>query len=175
MPRPIRSGQTSKLMGVAVEIDEALGDVGVSAAQITGWVDALAASTDLKNHSRALAGELCVRLCDAEESRLLNSQYRSKDNPTNVLSFPGDHSIPEVHLLGDLLICLPVVMEEAKEQHKQFEHHLHHLIVHGVLHLLGYDHEDDLTANEMESLETRLLSQAGIADPYKPSSIELDE
>ncbi|MEM7099204.1 MAG: rRNA maturation RNase YbeY [Pseudomonadota bacterium] len=162
-------------MAVAVEIDEALGEVGVKPEQLVGWVEALAASPLLQQHHHALAGDLCIRLCDAEESRQLNAQYRAKDYPTNVLSFPGDQSIPEIELLGDLLICLPVVRSEASEQGKSFEHHLHHLVIHGVLHLLEYDHEDDNSANTMESIETRLLSQAGVADPYQITQAELDK
>ena len=112
-------------------------------------------------------GDLCVRICDAAESAELNTTYRGQHKPTNVLSFPADVQVRDVPpLLGDLAICLPVVTAEAQAQGKLFEHHLQHLFVHGVLHLLGFDHIDDAQAKEMEDLETRILQQLGISDPY---------
>ncbi|MEJ6654725.1 MAG: rRNA maturation RNase YbeY [Pseudomonas sp.] len=116
--------------------------------------------------------ELTIRLVDAEESQTLNSEYRHKDYPTNVLSFPAD--LPpelEIPLLGDLVICVPVVNREAAEQGKPAEAHWAHMVIHGCLHLLGYDHIDDDEAEEMEALERRLLAELGIADPY----LETDE
>jgi probable rRNA maturation factor len=111
--------------------------------------------------------QLAVRLVGREESRQLNGQYRGIDKPTNVLSFPadlpGDIGIP---LLGDLVICAPLVESEALEQGKAVLDHWAHLTVHGILHLLGYDHQDDSGAREMESLEIRLLQELGVPDPY---------
>ncbi len=108
---------------------------------------------------RSNASELTIRLVDAEEGLQLNSTWRAKDYPTNVLSFPAD--IPEglldIPLLGDLVICVPVVETEATEQHKQLTAHWAHLVIHGCLHLLGYDHIDDIEAEEMENLERQLL------------------
>ncbi|MGH1370547.1 MAG: rRNA maturation RNase YbeY [Cellvibrionaceae bacterium] len=120
----------------------------------------------------ALAGrkqeaELSVRIVDRDESRQLNHQYRQKDKPTNVLSFPAD--LPKelnLPLLGDLVICAPVVEQEAVEQHKTLHAHWAHMMVHGVLHLLGYDHIEDGEAEIMEGLETQILTDAGLPAPY---------
>lgn len=111
--------------------------------------------------------ELTIRLVDIQESQSLNLQYRQKDKPTNVLSFPFD--VPEgieLDLLGDLIICADIVVKEAKEQHKAVNDHWAHMVIHGCLHLLGYDHIDDDEAAEMESLETKLLKDLEISDPY---------
>ena len=113
-----------------------------------------------------VVGEICVRICGAAESRDLNAQYRGKDSPTNVLSFPAEIAVPECVLLGDLAICWPVVLDEAQQQQKAPRDHFVHLFVHGVLHLLGMDHEEESEAQTMEALEVRILSQLGIADPY---------
>lgn len=113
-----------------------------------------------------VVGEICVRICGAAESRGLNAQYRGKDSPTNVLSFPAEMDVPACELLGDLAICWPVVLDEAQQQEKDPRDHFVHLFVHGVLHLLGMDHEEESEAQTMEALEVRILSQLGIADPY---------
>lgn len=111
--------------------------------------------------------ELTIRLVGRDESRTLNRTYRGKDRETNVLSFPAE--LPEgvdVPLLGDIVICAPLVEQEALEQGKALQDHWAHLTLHGVLHLLGYDHVEARDAKEMESLETSLLAALGIADPY---------
>lgn len=112
-------------------------------------------------------GELLIRLVDKSEIQALNKGYRDKNQPTNVLSFPSDlpKEIEEV-ILGDVVICIEVVREEAEAQSKTFEHHLTHLSVHGVLHLLGYDHIENGEANEMENLEIKILDELGIKNPY---------
>jgi probable rRNA maturation factor len=111
--------------------------------------------------------ELTIRLVDEEESRALNSQYRGKDKPTNVLSFPFEAPAQiELDLLGDLVICAPVVGKEAKEQEKPELSHWAHMVVHGTLHLLGYDHTEDQEADEMEAIEVSILSKLGFPDPY---------
>ena len=112
--------------------------------------------------------ELTVRIVDRAESRELNRTYRNKDTETNVLSFPAE--LPggiDLPLLGDIVICAPLVAEEAAAQGKPERDHWAHLTVHGVLHLLGYDHLHDDEAEEMESLETRLLKSLGVPDPYR--------
>lgn len=115
------------------------------------------------------SAEISLRIVDEAESQALNSQYRGKDKPTNVLSFPADIP-PELGLplLGDLVICAQVVAREAEQQHKALSAHWAHMVVHGTLHLLGYDHIEDDEAEIMENLETRILAQLGIADPYAP-------
>lgn len=120
----------------------------------------------------ALAGkiedaELVVRVVDEDESRELNATYRGKDKPTNVLSFPFEvpPDVPCAHL-GDLVICAAVVEREAAEQGKPLDAHWAHMVVHGTLHLLGYDHIEDGEAETMEAEEIRILRQLGYADPY---------
>ncbi len=110
--------------------------------------------------------EMCIRICDADESRQLNATYRDVDKPTNVLSFAADLGLPEPAPLGDLAICWPVVVEEAELQGKSVQDHFCHLVVHGLLHLLGYDHIKDADAEEMERLEVSVLRQLDIDDPY---------
>lgn len=111
--------------------------------------------------------ELTVRIVDKEEIRTLNHTYRHKDKATNVLSFPFE-ALPELQLplLGDLVICHEVVLEEAQQQHKSITEHWAHMVIHGLLHLKGYDHIDDADARVMEALEVRILASLGIDDPY---------
>lgn len=125
------------------------------------WLD-----TALAQYQRDF--ELTIRVVDSEESQSLNSQYRGKDKPTNVLSFPFE--VPdgiELDLLGDLIICADVVEKEAQEQDKPLLHHWAHMVIHGTLHLLGYDHISDDEAEEMEALEIKLLAHLSIPDPYQ--------
>ncbi len=112
--------------------------------------------------------ELVIRLVDEAESQNLNREYRGKDRPTNVLSFPSDlPAIVGSSLLGDLVICVPVVLREAAEQGKPAQAHWAHMVVHGVLHLLGYDHQKEIDADVMERLEREILATLNIQDPYK--------
>ncbi|HSH29623.1 MAG TPA: rRNA maturation RNase YbeY [Thiohalobacter sp.] len=114
--------------------------------------------------------ELSLRLVDEIESSALNQTYRGKGGPTNVLSFPVDAAgLPglELPLLGDLVICAPVVAREAAEQDKTVEAHWAHMVVHGMLHLQGYDHLEPAEAEVMESLETDILRRLGYPDPYE--------
>ncbi|WP_373950049.1 rRNA maturation RNase YbeY [Vibrio pomeroyi] len=111
--------------------------------------------------------ELTVRIVDTDESHQLNHEYRGKDKPTNVLSFPFEAPPGiELDLLGDLIICRQVVEKEAEEQNKPLLAHWAHMVVHGSLHLLGYDHIEDDEAEEMESLETEIMQAMGFEDPY---------
>lgn len=148
-----------------VAVNYALPRAGIPAAvSFRRWV---AAALD----GRIREADLAIRIVDAKEGRSLNRHYRGKDYATNVLSFPAE--IPEglpkgvkFPLLGDLVICAPVVAREAAEQGKPLAAHYAHLTVHGVLHLLGWDHEDEREADAMEQLEREILAELGIGDPY---------
>lgn len=113
--------------------------------------------------------ELTCRIVDAKEMAELNSTYRKKQGTTNVLSFPADlpaEIAEELPLLGDIVICAEVVNEEAKAQAKSQEAHWAHMVVHGIYHLLGYDHQTDKEAEEMESLEIETMKKLGFGNPY---------
>ncbi len=113
------------------------------------------------------AAEVTIKIVSRQEMTELNSSYRDMDKPTNVLSFPLDVAAEEGRrLLGDIAICMPVVLAEAAEQGKSQEAHFAHMIVHGVLHLSGLDHLNDDQAAEMERIETRILNIGGFPDPY---------
>jgi probable rRNA maturation factor len=118
--------------------------------------------------------EIVLRIVDEDEGRALNQQFRHVDKATNVLAFPaGEEEFTGLHgegrgsVLGDLVICAPVVLREAAQQGKSAENHWFHLLAHGTLHLLGYGHESERQAAQMESLETRILAAKGIDDPYR--------
>lgn len=112
--------------------------------------------------SRKVHGEIAVVLADDAFAQQLNRDYRGKDKPTNVLSFPND----EAGQLGDIVLAFETVEREAAEQGKSFKHHAVHLLVHGTLHLLGYDHEIEKEAARMEKLEIKILDKLGVANPY---------
>lgn len=136
-------------------------------AELERWIGAALHSQKLED------AEVSLYIVDEDESQQLNSQYRSKDYPTNVLSFPAD--IPEevgVPLLGDLVVCAPVVEREAQEQGKTLAAHWAHMLVHGSLHLLGFDHIDDTEADEMEALETAIITGLGYPAPYNELTAE---
>jgi probable rRNA maturation factor len=145
-----------------VSVGYALPRKGLPAAvSFRRWVAAALAA-------RIRAADVGIRLVDAREGRALNHHYRGKDYATNVLSFPAE--LPEgvtLPLLGDIVLCAPVVAREAREQGKTLSEHYAHLTVHGVLHLLGWDHEDTREAECMEQLEREILAGLGIADPYR--------
>ncbi|MDR2787651.1 MAG: rRNA maturation RNase YbeY [Candidatus Accumulibacter sp.] len=144
-------------------------DLGV---QYASRADGLPARAEIRAWSRAAldvdgrrGGQITVRFVDADEGRALNRDYRRKDRPTNVLSFVYES---EPRIRGDLVICAPVVVREAMEQGKTPRAHYAHLVVHGLLHLLGYDHEtgeDD--ARQMEDKERAILASLGFTDPYR--------
>ena len=134
-----------------------------AAASFRRWAEAALAGA---RHRKP--AEISIRIVTAREGRLLNQQYRDRDYATNVLSFPVE--LPrgvKSPLLGDIVICAPVVAREAREQGKSGRDHYAHLTVHGVLHLLGFDHQNGKDAAKMEALETRVLAGLGIGDPYQ--------
>ena len=111
--------------------------------------------------------ELSVRIVDEPEGKLLNETYRGASGATNVLSFPFENQTPEaLPLIGDIVVCAPIVQREAKQQNKDLNAHWAHMIIHGVLHLLGYDHQDDAEAAIMEALETEIMQKLGFPPPY---------
>jgi probable rRNA maturation factor len=110
--------------------------------------------------------EQTIRVVGEDESRDLNLRYRERDKPTNVLAFPSDAALLDYDCLGDLVICAPVVAAEAAAQGKAIEAHWAHLVVHGMLHLQGYDHQQVADTREMESLEIKILDTLGYANPY---------
>jgi len=137
-----------------------------SEQQFQFWVDTVLSDTSVDS-------EIVIRLVDNEESADLNQQYRHKSGPTNILSFPFE--APEgidMDLLGDLVVCAPLIAEEARQQGKPLLHHWAHITIHGVLHLLGYDHIEDGEADEMEALEIVLLNQLEIPNPYQEESTQ---
>lgn len=134
----------------------------------------LPSQEDIQSWTGAAVGEhrteaeVSLRIVDIEEGAELNFQWRQKEGPTNVLSFPSE--LPpelELPLLGDLVVCAPVVERESREQKKNLQAHWAHMIVHGTLHLLGYDHIEDEEAKEMEALETVIIQKLGFPDPYQ--------
>jgi probable rRNA maturation factor len=133
-------------------------------AQIQQWVNA---ALNEVSSDPTQEFELTIRLVNNEESQQLNAQYRGKDKPTNVLSFPFE--VPdgiELNLLGDLIICIDVMKKEADEQNKALFDHWAHLVIHGCLHLVGFDHISDSEALEMETIEIAILAKLGIINPY---------
>ena len=161
-----RQVQTVVLMEIELDIQTATSAVNIPHDdQFKLWVETVLVG---KPNDFTLA----IRVVDEQEGQRLNRQYRNKDQATNVLSFPADlpETLPaEIRLsqLGDLVICAPVVSCEAMQQHRPETDHWAHLTVHGVLHLLGYNHEAADEASVMESLETKILAGLGISDPYQ--------
>ncbi|MFT4994658.1 MAG: putative rRNA maturation factor [Paraglaciecola sp.] len=130
--------------------------------QLQTWLDAVLEGCALQEQ------EITVRMVNPAESQGLNHQYRGMDKPTNVLSFPFEAPPGmTLNLLGDLVICADIVAQEAKEQNKPLSDHWAHMIVHGTLHLLGFDHIEDTEAEKMEALEIVILGKLAIDDPYQ--------
>lgn len=157
-------------MSIVVNTQYACPAPGLPTAQeIESWVRAaLSAPTQTDRHINA---ELTVRIVDAEEGAALNQAYRQRSGPTNVLSFPFEPPLQKTladdqNYLGDIAICAPVVAHEAYEQRKDVMAHWAHMVVHGSLHLLGYDHIDGDQAEAMEALEINILTRIGYANPY---------
>lgn len=161
MNRLNKKQQQNRVNMVAVDLQVAVADDNLpDYAQFAAWINA---AVDPMSDA-----ELTLRIVDEQEMIELNTTYRHKASVTNVLSFPFAADIPmDVTLLGDIVICAAVVEQEAREQAKPMTAHWAHLVIHGTLHLLGYDHLDDDEAQEMESREIKLLQQFGYANPYE--------
>jgi probable rRNA maturation factor len=156
---------------LAVDLVRAGRDWAPTVKEIRTWASAALGR-------RGTGAELAVRVVEPAESRRLNARYRGRNSPTNVLSFPvpqlpatsaGSRGAPRP--LGDLVICARVVRDEARQQHKAIRAHWAHLVVHGALHLLGYDHEHDAEARRMERREVAVLKRFGITNPYRSLSV----
>jgi len=116
---------------------------------------------------RTSEGSVSIKFLGKEEMQLMNKKFRSANYPTNVLAFPIDNRLDlETDSLGDIAICYEIVLKEAEEQNKKVSDHMAHIFIHGVLHLLGHDHQKEVQAETMENLERRILSKIGVADPY---------
>ena len=127
---------------------------GISENDVTEWVESARGDR---------LGEICVRFMGVEEAQMLNRQFRKLDKATNVLAFQSD--CPEI--LGDVAVCVPLALQEAQEQGKAVLSHLAHLVIHGTLHLCGLDHQTELEAQRMESLESDLMHRLGLPNPYQ--------
>ncbi|MDH3351986.1 MAG: rRNA maturation RNase YbeY [Gammaproteobacteria bacterium] len=156
---------------LTVDVQVACDDPDLPAkTDIQTWIDAA-----VRQSGRSTGGdiEIAVRIVDAEEIRMLNRQYREQNKATNVLAFPAGEieGLPDNagRLLGDIVICASVVSAEAARQGKRQADHWGHILVHGTLHLLGFDHGTDAEAAEMEGLESKILASRKVADPYEPS------
>ncbi len=154
-PSPVESGP-------CVDLQIAVDGVDLPTADdFRRWVAAALPADQLNS-------ELTIRVVDEAESQMLNGQYRQQPKPTNVLSFEADLPIElDVPLLGDLVICAAVIEREAREQNKTLQAHWAHIVIHGTLHLQGYDHILDDEAAEMEALETRIMSGLQFPAPYE--------
>jgi len=159
-------------MNARVDVQLAADDESVPTAEdMALWVNRTLSAADASS-----VAEVSVRVVDATEMRRLNMEFRDQDKATNVLSFPtgdldglpADAQLP----LGDIVVCAAVVADEAEQQGKPVGEHWAHMIVHGTLHLLGFDHENDSDAADMEGLEIQILADHGIANPYRESPAE---
>ena len=150
-------------MSITVDIDNVSTSKNVpSHTNITHWVN------HVLSHEAKTDAELSIRIVDKDEIQQLSASYRNKDKPTNVLSFPAE--LPEavqIPLLGDIIICAPIVEKEAREQQKSTDSHWAHMLIHGTLHLLGYDHIDDTEADIMEGVEIQIMQNLGFDSPYQ--------
>lgn len=158
-----------KAKATAMPVEVQIGTTGEelpSAAQFTSWATA-AISVAVGSPAEEDHADVCIRIVGEDEARALNNSYRGRDKPTNVLSFPAEVDLPETTILGDIVICANVVRDEALEQKKDVADHFAHMVVHGMLHLLGHDHEVDAQARAMEALEREILARFDVSDPYR--------
>jgi len=147
-------------MAIVVDLQNDAGLADAPAlADFERWVAAA-----LQNSHAQLEQTICV--VDEAQSRELNHRFRGKDSATNVLAFPGDSNLLDYDCLGDLVICAPLVTTEALQQGKSVDAHWAHLVVHGMLHLQGFDHQTEQQANSMEALEIEILDTLGYSNPY---------
>ena len=148
-------------MNLQVDVQSATAEPAPDEEDIRGWINAALSGR------RDTDTEISVRLVDVDEMTALNQDYRGKQGPTNVLSFTSDLPAElDLPLLGDIVICVPVVRSEAKQQGKPLRAHWAHMTIHGTLHLLGYDHIADGEARIMEALETEILASLNFPCPY---------
>lgn len=158
---------------IELDFENVSGDSAPDENDFQRWIE-----TALNN--RKANASVCVRIVDTTESQSLNRDYRGKDKPTNVLSFPFElpPGVPEEavdYMLGDLIICAPIVKQEASQQNKPEFNHWCHMVIHGTLHLLGFDHISDEEAETMEQIERELLASLGLPDPYHYPTEELQD
>jgi probable rRNA maturation factor len=154
---------TSSAIDLELDLQDAYGGEGTPVeAEFSRWAEAAL-------EGRRERAELTIRLVDEAESAWLNGRYRRSPGATNVLSFPFEPlpGLPPTDLLGDLVICAPLVAHEASAQGKEAHAHWAHLVVHGVLHLLGCDHQSEAEAAEMEAAETSILGRLGFPTPFE--------
>lgn len=167
-------------MSNAIELDFQNPDnigLPVAASDFTRWSNAaFEAAREHTNRSTPLEHdplELTVRVANTDEAKTLNLTYRGKDYPTNVLSFPFEAPPGiDLNLLGDIVICAQVVIDEATQQNKNIQSHWAHLTIHGTLHLLGFDHIDDADADIMEAIEINAMATLGYTNPYDDVTID---
>nr|MBS0020259.1 rRNA maturation RNase YbeY [Gammaproteobacteria bacterium] len=163
-----RKGEPSLSSSLLLKVDLQVATEGErlpAPAELSTWIRAV-----LAEH-REEAAEITIRMVGEAEGAALNQRYRGRRGATNVLAFPFDSPVQlEVPLLGDIVICAPIVQREAKEQRKEAQAHWAHMVVHGTLHLLGYDHQTPLQAHHMESLERTVLAALGFPNPYAETS-----
>lgn len=155
---------------LSIAVDDALpGDPALDEAALSAA--AMAALDQARVDYEHQDVEIALSVVDAEESAQLNGTYRDKHYATNVLSFPAEAELPGLRVLGDLVICWPVIVREAREQSKTVAAHLAHMTVHGTLHLLGFDHIGDDEAEVMENTERRAMAALGYDDPYQTRAV----
>jgi probable rRNA maturation factor len=167
-PMQMTEADANPIQGLSVDLQVAAGGDELTGLDVEDWARAAVRSVGAEPAPGSL---ITVRIVGAEEGTELNKEFRDRDGPTNVLAFPAAQDLPPEIIvtdceMGDLVICLPVVQKEASDQGKSLVAHMAHMVVHGVIHLLGYDHQNKAEAEAMEALETEALQSLGFSDPY---------